>query len=204
MLYSQMSNASRTVIVAESLDNRTVLVRRSAVADVYFSSEAFDDYGPKSDIYYGYLGVYPDEGFWRIVEFADDPEAVTDEFHEDFVSSVLSELEAMSPDVRGSFLDRATSIEWQLTSGEVRAAVVDSDEEVADAFDVFGLGDPHVDILEDRDFFHVNVEGCHRSVFINARSVEWIAVPTHRLKRGTLSEAEDLVDGPLPPGSPPP
>ena len=59
-------------MVIESLDNRTAFIPRRSIADVCLSSEAFDDYGPEGDSYYGYLGVYPDDGFWRIVEYADD------------------------------------------------------------------------------------------------------------------------------------
>lgn len=88
-------------------------------------------------------------------------------------------------------------IEWQLPFGGFRDATVDSDDELAQSFDVFGLDDPEVDLGEDEDFFHINIEGAHRSVFLNAANIEWISVPTHRLKHGALSEAEDLVDGSL-------
>lgn len=100
----------------------------------------------------------------------------------------------MSAEERQAFVERAGSIEWQLMSGERRQADVDSDEALADAFDVFGRGDPDVDIAEDHDFFHVHVEGYHRSIFLNTASVEWISIPTHRLKQGALSDAEGLVN----------
>jgi hypothetical protein len=95
------------------------------------------------------------------------------EYDDAFVESVINELQAMSAEERQAFVERVGSIEWQLMSGERRQADVDSDEALADAFDVFGLGDPDVDIAEDHDFFHVNVEGYHRSIFLNTASVEW-------------------------------
>lgn len=194
-LHRQIANTRRSVVVIESLDNRTTFIPRRAIADVYLSSEAFDDYGPEPDSYHGYLGVYPDDGFWRIVEYADDVELIGGEYDEAFVEQVINRLREMSAEERRAFAERATTIEWQLLSGKLRQAEVDSDEALAEAFDVFGLGDPDVDIAEDHDFFQVDVEGYHRSIFLGIANIEWICIPAHRLRQGALSEAEDLVDG---------
>lgn len=194
-LYRQTSNVKRSVVVVESLDNRTVLMSRRAITDIYLSSEEFDDYGPEDAEYYGYLGVYPDDEFWRIVEYSDYMEGISGEYDEAFVGEVITALTQMSAEKREDFLARAEKIEWQLPSGDLRDATIDSDDEVAESFNVFGLDDPEVDLGEDEDFFHVNIEGAHRSVFLNVANIEWISVPTHRLKHGALSEAEDLVDG---------
>ncbi len=78
-------------IQVESLDNRIVFVRRKAIADAYFSSDDYDDYGPEN---YGaqHLGSHPDEAFWKIVEHLECPEYLDDEFSEQEIQTVIKKL----------------------------------------------------------------------------------------------------------------
>jgi hypothetical protein len=49
-LHSDLQNDNPFVTV-ESMANQTVIIRVRAISDVYFSSEAYDDYGPEHGRY---------------------------------------------------------------------------------------------------------------------------------------------------------
>jgi hypothetical protein len=56
-------------VTVESLANQTVAIRTKAIADLYFSSEAYDDYGPEHGKYANHTLVQmPDARDWEIVE----------------------------------------------------------------------------------------------------------------------------------------
>ena len=44
-------------VTVQSLANQTVVIRTKAVSDLYFSSEAYDDYGPEHDTYTNHIDV---------------------------------------------------------------------------------------------------------------------------------------------------
>jgi transcriptional regulator with XRE-family HTH domain len=56
-------------VTVESLANQTVAIRSKAVADVYFSSEAYDDFGPEHGTYSNHTDLQiPDARDWEIIE----------------------------------------------------------------------------------------------------------------------------------------
>lgn len=195
-IYQQMNNPDRSIIAIESLDNRTVLIPRAAIADMYLSSDAYDTFGPEDRDYYGYLGVYPDDEFWRIVADAGEDlasEEVPDEFDPAYVTQVLGFMSEMDDEGRDRFIARTQNITWQLRSGVLREALVDLDESLFGAVASFGdLDDEAATHFEDH--FHVSAEGYHRSIFINIDQAEWISIPSHRLHEAELAESRVLLE----------
>ncbi|WP_374653489.1 hypothetical protein [Dongia sp.] len=56
-------------VAVNSLSNQTVSIRTKAIADLYFSSEAYDDYGPEHVTYTDHTDLQmPDARDWEIVE----------------------------------------------------------------------------------------------------------------------------------------
>jgi transcriptional regulator with XRE-family HTH domain len=65
-LHSEMQEFNRTYVTVESLANQTVIIRRDAISDLYFSSEAYDDYGPE---HRNDDGSYNREGYKNHIEW---------------------------------------------------------------------------------------------------------------------------------------
>src|ERR1700730_13723502 len=56
-------------VTVKSLTNQTVAIRIKAIADLYFSSEAYDTYGPEHGTYTEHTSLQmPDSRDWEIVE----------------------------------------------------------------------------------------------------------------------------------------
>lgn len=208
-LYSQMTSTGNFLSL-ESLDNRTVYIRREAIADIYISSEAYDTYGPEE--YEGNLGVYPDEDFWDIIESSEEPEFAEEIYGEDRVKEVLDSLfisdeqihELVSKgDIKKEdfdevkekikkegrdFYDRATEINLQFVNGKKRSEYIYEDEEV---YNVVCELDEEFDVLEEP--IHLSIQGYHRSIFVLKNSIDYIVVPTHKFNKGALISMEEIV-----------
>jgi hypothetical protein len=69
---------NQAFVTVKSLTNQTVAIRTKAIADLYFSSEAYDTYGPEHDTYTNHASLQmPDSRDWEIVEALEhdiDPE----------------------------------------------------------------------------------------------------------------------------------
>ena len=89
-LNSALSNADAFIEIT-SLDNRTVFIRNNAISDIFFSSDAYDDYGPDD---YGdqHLGIFPYDAFWKILEHSECIECLEDEFSPQEIKDVLSNI----------------------------------------------------------------------------------------------------------------
>ncbi len=56
-------------VTVESLANQTVAIRTKAISDLYFSSEAYDTYGPEHGNYRNHIDLQiPDPRDWEIIE----------------------------------------------------------------------------------------------------------------------------------------
>lgn len=88
-LYRDLQRNS-TFVTVESLANQTAIIRKQAIADLYFSSEAYDDYGPEHRDYEGHVLLQmPDTRDWEIVEaLSDGDENVLSEYSTDDVRRV--------------------------------------------------------------------------------------------------------------------
>lgn len=197
-------------IIVESLDNRTVFVRREAVKDVYFSSEAHDTYGPES--YEDPLGVLPDDDFWRTVEHMDCLECLEGEYEESEIDEVLGKVVMTDKDLERlvasgevaledrervkeeaaakteELLNRATSITWQLTSGQLRCEYISESKLLYETFSLIELNP------DDDDVLYLPIEGYYRSIFIRKSQIDYISIPTHKFNEGSLESAEEEID----------
>lgn len=212
-LAEQLSEGLRFPVIT-SLDNRTVVVRAEAVSDVFFSSEAYDDYGPEHDTYEHGPGIFPDDEFWEIVENLEILD-MADEFPKTRVSAVLekvqlsdeqldelvksgeipeedrSKVREEANELTQQFQALATDVTWQLSSGKKRAVYVDDDRDIFKALNELRMSD-----VEQMGMLYVRAERYHRTAFINPWAIDYFACPTHRFNRGMLEVQEQLIDQP--------
>lgn len=186
-LHSQLITENGFVI-AGSLDNRVAYIRRAAIADVYFSSDACDDNGPEA--YDNYVGVFPDEDFWQIAEWADDPDAIKSEHAPGRIQAVINEITTATDDMQVQFSNRAKNITWQLSSGQLRQ---EYSYENVDMYDAFSLINITPDDLDEP--IYLPLSGYHRSIFINKTAVDYITIPSHKYNEGELKSDERDIDG---------
>ena len=199
-------------VKVESLDNRMVFVRRDAVSDIYFSSEAYDDHGPDVERYDEVLGIFPDDDFWRIAEAFDCLSEVEDEFAPELLADAKSKLTLTDAEldelvangsvkpqdrqkVRAKVIDRtdkfkalACNVTWQF--GNCRREILAPDNR--ELFERFGWLETDPDALE-RPIL-LRTEGYHRTVVINPSALDYICIPAHKFREGEGQEAEAEIE----------
>ncbi len=195
-----------------SLDNRLMFIRRDAVADIYFSSEAHDDYGP--DSYGDHLGVHPDEDFWKIVEHLDCLECVEDEFESFRIEEVVARVSLSDENLdefvaKGSvkfeekekvrkeagddcdrLMNRARSVVWQLSGGRLRNERISDNKALYKSFSLLAMSE----LDECGDFLYLSPEGYHRSIALRLSAIDYISVPAHKFNEGQIDSAEEELD----------
>jgi len=198
----------------ESLTNQTVVFRAKAIADVYFSSEAYDDYGPEHGTYANHLDfLLPDDRDWEIVECIAldfgledfDPADVervrgmimtTDEQYEQLVAAdhiKAEELEAERANNEArteQIFNAAQTVTYQLSTGQRRSVSVYDEAGLYNAFyDLIDFGDD----ISDEGMVLLNTEGRHRIIFINKAGLDYVAIPTHQYNKGRIeAEASEM------------
>lgn len=203
-------------VTVESLANQTVAIRTKAIADLYFSSEAYDYCGPEGAVFCDYPDhveiQMPDPRDWKIVEAleADDVDdfdpadvqrviervMITDEQYEKLVADGrikaedLEEERKKNQEETDRIFKLATQTTYQLSSGQRRSVYVDTPENLFNAFyelTDFDGGEPADDMIL------LVAEGRHRTIFINKSALDYVAIPTHQYAEGrTDADAEDL------------
>jgi transcriptional regulator with XRE-family HTH domain len=202
-------------VTVESLANQTVVVRTKAVSDLYFSSEAYDDYGPEHGTYTNHIGLQlPDARDWEIIEcLACDEDGIedfdpvdverirntimiTDAQYEKLVADGLIKAEDLESERAKNqvktdrILKMAVKTTYQLSTGQRRSVQVDSPENLFDAF--YELIDFERGSWAD-DMIRLEAEGRHRIIFINKGALDYVAIPTHQFKEGSIERnAEDM------------
>lgn len=208
-------HGSSTFIVAESMDNRQLFIRRAAVVDVYFSSEAYDTYGPDGQEYPDHLGLLPDNDFWRIVEFQESPDLLGDEIEQGRIDEVLSQIclteerldkliadghvrpedrESVMTESAGKsaeLVDRATNVCWQFSSGQTRREYASESKMLYEVFSPI-TSDGDDDLLDHT--IYLPLEGYHRTIVITASALDYISIPRHKFHEGLIECAEDDID----------
>lgn len=199
-------------IQMESLDNRMVFVRRRAIADVFFSSEDYDTYGPESGYGSQHLGVHPDANFWKIVEYLDCTECLVGEFSQQEIEEVaqkirledaeLDELvisgnidsekrekvEKASVEIGNLYISRARDITWQIPGCCCRSVSMDDSKGLYDIF--YSLV-----FRGEQEMLYFAPDGYHREVFLNLSAIDYIVVPAHKFWESALhSGAQDMDD----------
>ncbi len=199
----------------ESMANQTVVVRTKAVSDVYFSSEAYDDYGPEHGRYENHVDVrIPDSRDWEIIEALAcdggleefDPADVervsnmvikTDERCEKLVEDGAikpDELEGERAKNRAAtdrIFEAAQRTLYQLSTGQRRSVYVDGPENLVDAF--YELIDFDGKVFGD-EMIRLEAEGSHRMIFINKNALDYVSIPTHQLNEGRTERDAEAIN----------
>jgi len=205
-------------VCVESLANQMVIIRRQAISDLYFSSEAYDDYGPEHGKYEDHVDLQmPDRRDWEIVEaiacdgvgLEDFSEAdvqrvsnqitITDEQYEQLVTDGLIAREnleaekARNQEETERICALATQVSYQFSSGLRRSVAL---EDCDDLFGVFGpLLDDSDDELSDA-LIRLPIVPWHRIAFINKLALDYVMLPTHRFEQGRFEMEAKLLDEP--------
>ncbi|MDE2421092.1 MAG: helix-turn-helix transcriptional regulator [Gammaproteobacteria bacterium] len=211
-IHNQLEN-NQNILIIESLDNRIVFIRRKSIYDIYFSSEAYGDFGPEHPNYKHNLGILPNDDFWYFIENIEFIDDIKEEYEEerfnelcdliifseekldqriaagDIAAEKREEIIASASKCLEKLFQRATTITWQLLSGQIRQENIIEKEVVYDTFERI-MFDP--DDLD--DLIYLPIEGYHRSIFINKNSIDYISIPMHTFNEGSLKERERLID----------
>jgi transcriptional regulator with XRE-family HTH domain len=203
-------------VAVQSLANQTAIIRTKAVSDLYFSSEAYDDYGPEHDTYADHIEVQiPDARDWEIIEcLADDDIGegfdpadlervrnmimITDEQYEKLVTDGLIKAEdieserAKNQAETDRIMNVATKATYQFsTGGKQRSVDVYRSEDLFDAF--YELIDFNSDVSEE-GMICWEAEGRHRIIFVNRGVLDYIAIPTHKFEEGRIERTAEALE----------
>ncbi|WP_321900287.1 helix-turn-helix domain-containing protein [Burkholderia cepacia] len=207
-LYRQLFEG-RKFLVVESLDNRVIFIRREAVEDIYFSSEAYDTYGPED--YGDHLGILPDDDFWTLIEQAEFIEPIEGELDAERISEVLGnvyltddvleeliksgkvderdreKVKAEANERSQELSERATTISWQLSSGKNRREYAG---EVGAVYSALQALTSDCDV---EPMICLPLEGYHRTIFIASDGIDYLYVPKHKYREAELTETEAML-----------
>lgn len=212
-LHQDLQGESEFVTV-ESLANQTVVIRTKAIADLYFSSEACDDYGPEHETYKDHLEIQmPDPRDWEIVEalHCGDTEEfdekdvkrvqkrimITDEQYEKLVADGLIKPEDLDMEREKNkaetdmIFDMAIMTTYQLSTGQKRKIYIDQEDELFKAF--YTLTDFGGDDVTD-NLIHIAAEGRERIIFLNKSQIDYIVIPSHRYLQGRTELDAECLD----------
>ncbi|EIC27897.1 MULTISPECIES: helix-turn-helix domain-containing protein [Methylomicrobium] len=207
---------SLAFVTVESLSNQTVIIRTQAIADLYFSSEAYDDYGLEHGHYEDFIQLQmPDARDWEIVEAlcCDDenglnefaPEDVrrvserimiTDDQYGKLVADGLIKSEELESEKDKNqketdrIFDLAMKLTYQLSSGQRRSVDAVGAEALFEAF--YPLVDFDGEL--DNDLIRLPIAGWHRIVFINKNALDYVMLPTHRFDQGRMEMDAEMLD----------
>ncbi|PDT81357.1 helix-turn-helix transcriptional regulator [Sinorhizobium sp. BJ1] len=213
-LYADLQGDNQFLIV-KSLSNQTVAIRSDAISDVYFSSEAYDYFGPKGETYRQDSPLHlPDSRDWEIIEAIATDTVDMEDFdgnHLQRIQEILSPTSdeefrrlvndgvVKAEEVQGekakerAKLERifrlAKDVTYQLSMGQRRNVQAESDA-IYEAF--WGLIE-WPDAYEN-EIIRIPAEGYHRTIFINPKAVDYISIPTHKWEDGSIQAHAELID----------
>ncbi|MBE0508679.1 MAG: helix-turn-helix transcriptional regulator [Marinospirillum sp.] len=205
-------------VAVESLSNQTVIIRTKAIADLYFSGEACDDYGPEHESYEKPIALQlPDPRDWEIVEAlkCDDEETlgefapedvkrisehimITDEQYEQLIIDGLIKPEdleaekAKNSEETDEIFNLATQVKYQLSTGQQRSTHISSARDLYEAFDLFTDIDTASEIED--DLIRLPIEDPYRIAFINPKALDYVVFPTHLFQQGQIEVDADFLD----------
>lgn len=209
-LYVQFDERCLSAVVFETLDNRTVFVRKAAISDLHLSGDDVSAFGPEHARYgravrgmastddWAFADPSADGGdrdpvdafagrplgwsgaFWRALS-ADPYDARTPADLRDAVASVLA-----SDDAR-SYALLSTHMFWQVERARRRGMPCSDDAGLSDRLHALDLG-----IIEDDQMLHLccgEAGGYHHSVLVAFGTLEYLTEPTHLLEDSTRAAA---------------
>lgn len=202
-------------VTVKSLANQTVAIRINAIADLYFSSEAHDDYGPEHDKYEEHSLLHmPYPRDWEIVEALEhddgaedfDPADVqrvkqsimiTDEQYARLVADGRIKAEDLEAERKKNqketdrIFKLASRTAYQLSTGQRREVYADNEEDLYNAFyelTEFDGGEAAEGMIL------LPAEGRHRIVFINKAALDYVSIPTHKYEAGSVEAAAAAME----------
>jgi len=213
-LYRDLQGDAKFVIV-QSLGNQTVAIRTKAISDLYFSSEAYDDFGPEHETYEDGTPLHlPDPRDWEIIESLATDEVgiedfnpadvervrksvmITDEQYKELVADGLIKPENLEAEraknngLTNRIFEQATNTIYQLSCGQRRSVMVDGPKIIYEAF--WELIDFDGDT--DDGMIRLPAEGYHRTIFINKDALDYVSIPTHQFEEGSIDTAAEEID----------
>lgn len=187
-LFSQAESQSSDFYYIDTLDNRIIFCNKHSIEDIHISDEAYDDYGPDGQTD-DYIGVFPDEDFWDFIKayFADDKEGL-DEFSAQRSKEFTEEIEAYNQEYLEKLNDRASRVEWCLSSGVIRRHAIFDEAKLF--LDVSGLEGSY---LSDEPI-KLSIEEDYLDALIFRSSLEYLSVPSHLYNEGARKTFEEDLD----------
>ncbi len=218
--YRELQSSKRFIVIKD-LGNRTVAIRQKAISEFYFSSEAYDTYGPDHDDYKLATPIQmPDTRDWAIVEAIRDEEEAggdyTSDFAEEDVERVQSQI--MITDEQFDELVAEGAIKPEDLANEKAARAAETEEIMALAHTVtvqFSTGkrreidyvhcnlfeciEPLIDVDypysgsddDEPHMIRLPYEGYHRAAFFNPDVLDYISFPTHKIEEDEIKSYDD-------------
>lgn len=197
-IYAQFYERSMSTLAFETLDNRTVYVRKSAISDLHFSGDAVGAFGPEHARYgkavrgiastddHKFADPEADDHDDPVDAFAGRPLGFSSEFWRALSNHPVDGTPADIRDAVESALDSddartyellANYMFWQVEKSQRRGMPCNDGPDLSDGLFALGLGS-----VEDDEMLHLccgSAGGYHHSVMVNFNSLEYLTVPTH-------------------------
>lgn len=216
--YRELQSDKHFIVIMD-LGNRTVAIRRKAISEFYFSSEAYDTFGPDHDDYKLATPIQmPDAHDWAVVEALRDGALAGGDYTSDFsredVERVQSQI--MITDDQFDNLVAEGTIEPEDLATEKAERAAETEEIMALAHTVtvqFSTGkrrgieyvdcnlfeciEPLIDIHfpysgnSEPSMIRLPYEGYHRTAFFNPDALDYISFPTHKIEQGQVEIYDD-------------
>jgi transcriptional regulator with XRE-family HTH domain len=217
--YAQL-HENRRFITLKDLGNRSVAIRRQAISEFYFSSEAYDWYGPKEE-HKNYKLLtpiqMPDIRDWNIVEAIHDQQIgvgdLRTEYPEEQVDRVCKAI--MITDEQWARLVADGNVKPDELEAEKAARAAETEEifslthtvtiqlsngkrreiEYFDCnlFECWRqLEDEHYPYSDpEPGLISLPYEGYHRTVFLSPEALDYVSFPTHKLENDRIERYDD-------------
>lgn len=215
--------SDKRFIVIKDLGNRTVAIRRNAISEFYFSSEAYDTFGPDHEDYKLATPIQmPDTRDWDIVEAIRNEEVEGGDYTLDFAKDDVERVQRhiMVTDEQFDELVAQGTIKPEDLAIEKAARAAETEEIMAAAHTVtvqFSIGKKReigyvdcnlfecIEPLDDIQYpygdddepimIRLPFEGYHRTAFFNPDALDYISFPTHKVEKDKIETyGEGLVD----------
>lgn len=220
--YGELQSNKRFIVIKD-LGNRTVAIRQKAISEFYFSSEAYDTYGPDHHDYKLATPIeMPDTRDWAIVEAIRDEKVGGDDYMSDFARDDVERVrhQIMITDEQFDELVSEEIIKPENLAAEKAARAAETEEILALAHTVtiqFSTGkrreidyvdcnlfeciEPLIDIHypyggnDDGEpgMIRLPYEGYHRSAFFNLGVLDYISFPTHKIEEDEVESHDDWL-----------
>ncbi len=213
--------SNKRFIVIKDLGNRTVAIRHKAISEFYFSSDAYDTYGPDHCDYKSATPIQmPDTRDWAIDEAIQDEELTGDDYTADFARDDVERVrrQIMITDEQFDTLISDGHIDPKDLTIEKATRAAETKQILALAHTVtiqFSTGkrreidnvdcnlfeciEPLADIHypyggndeDEPNMIRLPYAGYDRTAFFNPDALDYISFPTHKIEEGEVDSYDD-------------